>query len=817
MASYIDDTNDFDTWFGSLANDGLSSFDVQAREAPEQFSPHPYELDSMTAPFATSPFANFSRMVTTASLHEHGPSLADWVPDWASAVGPANGPENLPRHLADIALPLPSTADEQPARKRKQQPRIPAEAKALLQEQFAKSPYPAADELAHLAERTGLPINKVRNWFSNTRSRQDERNISQGSKVAASAARIPLTRRSLEKLSQESQCGQLQPMEAWASSSLQSEAPSVSAIEAAADYDYENGSTIPTLDFPKASRTPSIISSMASSAASSLASASTSYSMSSRGSFASGRSTRSRRRGRRTLETRQEPHIKSKQESTQRKSRSVYWCTFAACNKRISTHYEWGRHEESIHVPRHTWICCLDDDSSLMQDRCRTKEEESRTFFRQDQFIQHLHGAHFSGLKHPLPDLGCTKGSSFGCAALVERWRRPAPPLEKNDPLLYCGFCGLWLSTWEERRSHVADHFKKEKKRMSAWQEHRAPLVLPDARKASEGPVRCRYCCQVFENWRLHKTCLVWSCRFPENRDPEQHPGLFLFIEEAFSSDRRMMNHLQDIGVSYFFNNEGCGQPIYRSAEDFFQHLGSSHKASSTCRSYASTFAKLFRREKHAVFEAVPSTVQKPPGSPSSLRHLSPAAIVSQPASRSRLPEMCGLLNLNTSTTEYATRGGETCQDMLRYEVADIKEMDDPPEQPATMVSEDESSLEVRSMHDSDDGWLVSEQGRKGERFYCTGFPGCTLSFTRPEHLARHMRKHTGERPFQCHCSRRFTSLDKLRQHAQIVHTDEDIFENPLAATGARFHRRHRTERVRANSLARQKNTFGKPLPGEAA
>ncbi|WFC98744.1 zinc finger protein [Malassezia yamatoensis] len=56
--------------------------------------------------------------------------------------------------------------------------------------------------------------------------------------------------------------------------------------------------------------------------------------------------------------------------------------------------------------------------------------------------------------------------------------------------------------------------------------------------------------------------------------------------------------------------------------------------------------------------------------------------------------------------------------------------------------------------------------------FQCSGFGDCQMVFTRSEHLARHVRKHTGERPFQCHCTRSFSRLDNLRQHCQTVHSE---------------------------------------------
>ncbi|GAA5978189.1 hypothetical protein JCM10908_004263 [Rhodotorula pacifica] len=54
--------------------------------------------------------------------------------------------------------------------------------------------------------------------------------------------------------------------------------------------------------------------------------------------------------------------------------------------------------------------------------------------------------------------------------------------------------------------------------------------------------------------------------------------------------------------------------------------------------------------------------------------------------------------------------------------------------------------------------------------FRCTGYGDCSMTFSRSEHLARHVRKHTGERPFKCHCGREFSRLDNVRQHAMTVH-----------------------------------------------
>lgn len=70
-------------------------------------------------------------------------------------------------------------------------------------------------------------------------------------------------------------------------------------------------------------------------------------------------------------------------------------------------------------------------------------------------------------------------------------------------------------------------------------------------------------------------------------------------------------------------------------------------------------------------------------------------------------------------------------------------------------------------------------------------------------------RKHTGERPFQCHCARRFSRLDNLRQHAQTVHVNEEIPGDSLAATGTRFQRQIRTNHVRPAGARSRASTAG--------
>ncbi|KAI0346212.1 hypothetical protein BDW22DRAFT_730994 [Trametopsis cervina] len=52
--------------------------------------------------------------------------------------------------------------------------------------------------------------------------------------------------------------------------------------------------------------------------------------------------------------------------------------------------------------------------------------------------------------------------------------------------------------------------------------------------------------------------------------------------------------------------------------------------------------------------------------------------------------------------------------------------------------------------------------------------PVCSSTFTRPQHVARHMRSHTGDRPYKCqHCGDQFARSDLLSRHINKCHAAE--------------------------------------------
>ncbi|KAG0273110.1 hypothetical protein BGZ95_011060 [Linnemannia exigua] len=88
-------------------------------------------------------------------------------------------------------------------------------------------------------------------------------------------------------------------------------------------------------------------------------------------------------------------------------------------------------------------------------------------------------------------------------------------------------------------------------------------------------------------------------------------------------------------------------------------------------------------------------------------------------------------------------------------------------------------------------------KAHKGKLFQCTGFGDCRMVFTRSEHLARHARKHTGEKPFKCvvdGCTRMFSRFDNMVQHTQTHTKSGDAALNEQIAQRIALETRRKSE-----------------------
>ncbi|KAI5120626.1 hypothetical protein M0805_009386 [Coniferiporia weirii] len=68
---------------------------------------------------------------------------------------------------------------------------------------------------------------------------------------------------------------------------------------------------------------------------------------------------------------------------------------------------------------------------------------------------------------------------------------------------------------------------------------------------------------------------------------------------------------------------------------------------------------------------------------------------------------------------------------------------------------------------------MLSQVGARKTKAYACPLYSCQQLFKRLEHLKRHVRKHTLERPYQCElCQRRFSRADNLNQHMRTHNRD---------------------------------------------
>ncbi|KAI8388765.1 uncharacterized protein BYT42DRAFT_561148 [Radiomyces spectabilis] len=106
-------------------------------------------------------------------------------------------------------------------------------------------------------------------------------------------------------------------------------------------------------------------------------------------------------------------------------------------------------------------------------------------------------------------------------------------------------------------------------------------------------------------------------------------------------------------------------------------------------------------------------------------------------------------------------------------------------------------------------------EGRRGmpKLFRCTGFGDCHMVFTRSEHLARHARKHTGEKPYKCivpGCDRLFSRFDNMMQH---THTHNRSKKKSMSPTRSPTKSKTNESCPSSSSSSSSKSSMSPPYP----
>ncbi|KAI9657201.1 MAG: hypothetical protein M1829_006947 [Trizodia sp. TS-e1964] len=121
-----------------------------------------------------------------------------------------------------------------------------------------------------------------------------------------------------------------------------------------------------------------------------------------------------------------------------------FGCTFPNCNKMFGSKNDWKRHENSQHFQLESWRC---HQLNPMEREC------AQLFYRREKFQQHLRQDHGIEVDETIREevalrrIGRNGQNQFWCGFC----RRICPLKNRN------------LEAWDERFTHIANHFKTKK------------------------------------------------------------------------------------------------------------------------------------------------------------------------------------------------------------------------------------------------------------------------------------------------------------------------------------------------------------------
>jgi uncharacterized C2H2 Zn-finger protein len=276
-------------------------------------------------------------------------------------------------------------------------------------------------------------------------------------------------------------------------------------------------------------------------------------------------------------------------------------CTWPYCDSRFNYRSEWIRHEEAVHYQPYHWICCREhvehEPISLCFicgrrnvtvghitrnhfTSCASKGRKERTFYREDQLIQHINEAHVTWhvFKRTIQDI-------------LTLWK--TENMRLLEVALKCGFCGETSRTWTERQSHVFEHFQSGYCKSSWWPE-RLPMPQAMVLLTGETSLTCHSCSRTFRDLSTavheHFECVTWSCRYLYNYRaifdtpllvtagiPRAICKLCKFEICSDHCDDNYVSRLQQHAHSH--NLQSCSQAQFPDLGSFIDHVMAEHAA----------------------------------------------------------------------------------------------------------------------------------------------------------------------------------------------------------------------------------------------